>query len=217
MGKGTWSLRDLLRKADAGQVHIRAHETTGVGWDGHGREHPADLPTVRDEQDEGGSQPSSQSQKTKIIITRIEEIQDTTTIWEGKPMEKKDGRLNSAPLYNWRGFLESASKSMEATAAKDGDPLLNAHRVAKIMASLYDISIHPTDVARVMHCHAIMLASQDGTNADKHRNVVATAAALAELSRPQSDPTFDQLRVASEMANQLANIPPASNGVAGPI
>jgi hypothetical protein len=98
---------------------------------------------------------------------------------------------------------------METAAAKDGDPLLNSHRVAKIMASLYDISIHPTDVARVLHCHAIMLASQDGTNADKHRNVVVTATALAELSRPQGDPDFDQLRVATEMANQLAGLPSA--------
>jgi hypothetical protein len=209
MGTGKRSLRDLLRKADAGEVHLRTHETTGIGWDGHGREHPADLPTLRDEQNEGGPQPSSESKKTKIIITRIEEIQDTTTIWEGKPMEKKDGRHGSAPLYNWRGFLESASKSMETAAAKDGDPLLNAHRVAKIMASLYDISIHPTDVARVLHCQAIMLASQDGTNAEKHRHVITTAAALAELSRPQGDPEFDQLRVATEMANQLAGLPSA--------
>jgi hypothetical protein len=209
MGTGKRSLRDLLRKVDAGEVHLRTHETTGVGRDGHGREHPADLLTLCDEQDKGGSQPSSEGQKTKIIITRIEEIQDTTTFWEGKPMETKNGRHGSAPLYNWRGFLESASKAMETTAAKDGDPLLNAHRVAKIMASLYDISIHPTDVARVLHCHAIMLASQDGTNADKHRNVVVTATALAELSRPQGDPDFDQLRVATEMANQLAGLPSA--------
>ena len=207
MGTGKRSLRDLLRKVDAGAVHLRTHDSVGVGGSGHGREHKADLPTVRDEQNEGGPQPSSEGQKTKIIITRIEEIQDTTTVWKGKPMETKNGRHNSAPTYNWRGFLESASKTMEATAAKDGDPLVNAHRVAKIMASLYDISIHPTDVARVMHCQAIMLASQDGTNAEKHKNVVATAAALAELSRPQADPEFDQLRVATEMANQLAGLP----------
>lgn len=207
MGKGTWSLRDLLRKADAGEVHLRTHETTGIGWDGHGREHPVDVPAVRDEQNEGGSQPSSEGQKTKIIITRIEEIQDTTTIWEGKPMEKKDGRHNSAPSYNWRGFLESASKSMEASASKDGDPLINAHRVAKIMSALYDISIHPTDVARVMHCQAIALASQDAANADKHRNVVATAAALAELSKPQGEIDLNQLRIQAEMANQLAGLP----------
>lgn len=207
MGTGKRSLRDLLRKADAGEVHLRTHETAGIGWDGHGREHSPDVPTMRDEQNQGGSQPSSESKATKIIITRIKEIQDTTPIWKGKQMEKKDGRHNSAPTYNWRGFLESASKAMETAAVKDGDPLVNAHRVAKIMASLYDISIHPTDVARVMHCHAIMLASQDGSNADKHRNVVTTAAALAELSRPQSDPEFDQLRVATEMANQLAGLP----------
>ena len=207
MGTGKRSLRDLLRKADAGQAHLRTHETTGIGWDGHGREHPADLPTVRDTEDEGGSQPSSESKTTKIIITRIEEIQDTTPIWKGKPMETKNGRHNSAPTYNWRGFLESASKTMEATAAKDGDPLLNAHRVAKIMAALYDISIHPTDVARVMHCQAIALASQDATNADKHRSVVATAAALAELSKPQGDADLATLRVATEMANQLAGLP----------
>lgn len=207
MGERTWSLRDMLRKADAGEVHIRTHETTGIGWDGHGREHPVDVPTVRDNENEGGSQPSSESQTTKITFIGIEEIQDTTTIWKGKQMEKKDGRHNSAPSYNWRGFLESASKSMEATASKDGDPLVNSHRVAKIMSALYDITIHPTDVARVMHCQAIMLASQDPTNAEKHRGVVATAAALAELSRTPSEPDLAQLRIQTEMANQLAGLP----------
>ena len=207
MGEGKRSLRDLLRKADAGEIHLRTHETTGIGRDGHGREHPADLPDMRDRKDEGGSSQSSQSQKTKINFIRIEEIQDTTTNWEGKPREKKDGRHGSAPSYNWRGFLESASKSMEAIASKDGDPLLNAHRVAKIMSALYDISIHPTDVARVLHCQAIMLASQDQGNAEKHKSVVATAAALAELSKPQGEIDLSQLRIQTEMANQLAGLP----------
>jgi len=207
MGTGKRSLRDLLRKADAGEVHLRTHETTGIGWDGHGREHSSDMPTVRDEQNEGGPQPSSESQTTKIVITRIEEVQNTTPIWKGKPMEKKDGRHSSAPQYNWRGFLESAQKSMEVSASKDGDPLLNAHRVARIMSALYDISIHPTDVARVMHCQAIMLASQDQGNVDKHRNVVATATALAELTKPQGEIDLAQLRIQTEMANQLAGLP----------
>jgi len=196
----------MLRKADAGQVHLRTHETIGIGRDGHGREHPADLPSVRDQQNEGGSQSSSQSKTPKIIITRIEEVQDTITFWEGKQMEKKDERHNRTPSYNWRGFLESASKSMEVAASKDGDPLVNAHRVAKIMASLYDISIHPTDVARVLHCQAIMLASQDGANAEKHRYVIATAAALAELSKPQGEPDLAQLKVVSDLANQMAGV-----------
>lgn len=207
MGTGKRSLRDLLRKADAGEVHLRTHETTGIGWDGHGREHPSDMPALRDNENEGGSQPSSESQTTKITFIGIEEIPDTTTIWKGKQMETQNGRNNSAPSYNWRGFLESASKSMEIAASKDGDPLVNAHRVAKIMAALYDISIHPTDVARVMHCQAIMLASQDQANADKHRNVVATAAALAELSKPQGDLDLAQLRIQTELANQLAGLP----------
>lgn len=206
MGTRTWSLRDMLRKADAGQVHLRTHETIGIGRDGHGREHSADLPSVREQQNEGGSQSSSESKTPKIIITRIKEVQDTITLWEGKQMEKKDGRHHSAPSYNWRGFLESASKSMEVAASKDGDPLVNAHRVAKIMASLYDISIHPTDVARVLHCQAIMLASQDGANAEKHRHVIATAAALAELSKPQGDPDLAQLKVVSDLANQMAGV-----------
>jgi len=207
MGERTWSLRDLLRKADAGEVYLRAYETTGIGRDGHGREHPSDMPAVRDAENQGGSQPSSQSQETESSFTRTEKVQNTITFWEGKPMEKKDGRHNSAPTYNWRGFLESASKSMEVAASKDGDPLINAHRVAKIMSALYDISIHPTDVARVMHCQAIALASQDAANADKHRNVVATAAALAELSRAPSEPDLNQLRIQAEMANQLAGLP----------
>lgn len=209
MGERKRSLRDLLRKADAGEVHLRTHETTGIGRDGHGREHSPDLPTVRDSEDEGGSQPSSESQKTKITFIGIEEIQDTTAIWKGKQMETQNGRNNSAPSYNWRGFLESASKSMEVAASKDGDPLVNAHRVAKIMGALYDISIHPTDVARVLHCQAIMLASQDQGNADKHKNVVATAAALAELTKPQGEIDLAQLRIQTEMANQLAGLPSA--------
>lgn len=204
MGTGTWSLRDLLRKADGGEVHLRTHETAGIGWDGHGREHSSDLPTLRDEQNEGGSQPSSESETTKIKFIGIEEIKDTTAFWKGKQMEKKDGRNNSPANYNWRGFIESAQKSMEATAVKDGDPLLNAHRVAKVMSALYDVTIHPVDIARVMHCNAVVLASQDANNPEKHRAVVATAAALAELSRPQGDPDLAQLRIISEMANQLA-------------
>ena len=207
MGEGKRSLRDLLRKADAGEVHLRTHEAPGVGWDGHGQQYPANLSALREDENEGGSQHSSESQETEEFSLGAEEIKATITVWKGKQMEKTNGRNNSAPIYNWRGFLESASKSMEVTASKDGDPLLNAHRIAKIMSALYDISIQPTDVARVMHCSAIMLASQDPTNAEKHRHVVATAAALAELSRPNADPNFDQLRVATEMANQLAGLP----------
>lgn len=207
MGTGKRSLRDLLRKADAGQIHLRTHETTGIGRDGHGREYSSDMPTVRDNENEGGSQQSIQSKETEINFVRTEEVQNTTPIWKGKQMETQNGRNNSAPSYNWRGFLESASKSMEIAASKDGDPLVNAHRVAKIMGALYDISIHPTDVARVMHCQAIMLASQDQGNADKHRNVVATAAALAELTKPQGEIDLAQLRIQTEMANQLAGLP----------
>jgi hypothetical protein len=158
------------------------------------------MPTVRDNENEGGSSEDSKSQKTENNFTRTEAVQNTTPIWKGKQMEKTNGRDHSAPSYNWRGFLESAQKSMEIAASKDGDPLVNAHRVAKIMGALYDISIHPTDVARVMHCQAIMLASQDQGNVDKHRNVVATAAALAELTKPQ-------LRIQTELANQLAGLP----------
>ena len=74
MGTGTWSLRDLLRKADAGQVYLRTHDGIGVGGSGYGREHQIDLPTVRDDENKGGSQQGIQSKETEINFVRIEEI-----------------------------------------------------------------------------------------------------------------------------------------------
>lgn len=204
MGEGKRSLRDLLRKVDAGQAHLRTHEAIGIGRDGHGREHPADLPTLRDTENEGGPQPSGQSKKTESLSFGDQEIKNTDAFWKGKQMEKTDGRHNSATGYNWRGFLESAQKGMEIAASRDGDPLLNAHRVAKVMSSLYDLTINAADIARVIHCYAIVHASQDPTNNEKHQRVVATAATLAELSKSTSDPDLAQLRIVSEMANQLA-------------
>ena len=203
MGTGKRSLRDLLRKADAGEVHLRTHEAIRIGGDGYGREHSSDLLTLRDNENEGGSQPSGESEATKIKFIGIEEIKDTTAFWKGKSMETQDGRNNRPAEYNWRGFLESAQKGMEIAASRDGDPLVNAHRVAKVMASLYDVTINAADVARVIHCYAIMHASQDPTNAEKHKRVIATAATLAELSKATGDPDLAQLRVVSELANQL--------------
>jgi len=204
MGEGKRSLRDLLRKADAGETHLRTHEAIRIGGDGYGREHSPDLSALRDTENEGGSQPSSQSQTTESLSIGDQEIKDTDAFWKGKQMETKDGRNNRPTEYNWRGFLESAQKGMEAAAARDGDPLLNAHRVAKVMASLYDATINAKDIARVIHCYAIVHASQDPTNAEKHKRVVATAATLAELSKDTSDPDLAQLRVVSELANQLS-------------
>jgi transketolase len=204
MGEGKRSLRDLLRAANAGETHLRTHEAIRIGGDGYGREHSPDLPTLRDAENEGGSQPSSESETSKIKFFGIEEVKNTNAFWKGKQMEAQDGRNNRPPEYNWRGFLESAQKGMEIAASKDGDPLLNAHRVAKVMASLYDATINATDIARVIHCYAIVHASQDPTNAEKHKRVVATAAILAELSKDTSDPDLAQLRVVSELANQLS-------------
>jgi hypothetical protein len=206
MGTGKRSLRDMLRAADAGETHLRTHETTGTGWDGHGREHSSDLPTLRDTEDKGGPQPSGQSEKTESLSFGDQEIKNTTAFWKGIEMETQNGRNGSSSLYNWRGFLESAQKGMEAAAARDGDPLLNAYRVAKVMASLYDATINATDIARVIHCYAIVHASQDPTNGEKHKRVVATAATLAELSKLTTEPDLTQLKVVSELANQLAGV-----------
>lgn len=203
MGKGTWSLRSLLNKVDAGEVYLRTHETAGIGRDGHGREHPADLPDMRDREDEGGSSQSSQSETSKIKFIGIEEVENTTAFWKGKQMEKANGRNNSPANYNWRGFLESAQKSMEAAATRDGDPIVNAVKIAQVASTLYDMTIRPQDVAKLLHCAALVVSSNDLTNNDKHRRVVATGTILAELSQPQGDPDLAQLRVISEIANQF--------------
>lgn len=203
MGKGTWSLRSLLNKVDAGEVYLRTHEAAGIGRDGHGREHSSDLPTMRGTENEGGSQPSSQSETSKIKFIGIEEVENTTAFWKGKQMEKANGRNNSPANYNWRGFLESAQKSMEAAATRDGDPIVNAVKIAQVASTLYDMTIRPQDVAKLLHCAALVVSSNDLTNNDKHRRVVATGTILAELSQPQGDPDLAQLRVVSEIANQF--------------
>jgi hypothetical protein len=66
------------------------------------------------------------------------------------------------------------------------------------------LTINAADVARVIHCYAIVHASQEPTNNEKHQRVVATAATLAELSKTTSDPDLAQLRIVSELANQLS-------------
>ena len=204
MGTGTWSLRSLLNKVDAGEVHLRTHEATGTRWNGYGREYSPDLSAVRGEQNKGGSQPSSEGQETKIQFLGIEEVENTVTFWKGKQMETQNGRNSGPKEYNWRGFLESAQKGMENTASKDGDPILNVHKISNIASSLYDINIKPVDVARIIHCAALMYASQDPSNSEKHRRVIASAATLAELSRAGSEPDMAQLRVVTDLAAQLA-------------
>ena len=84
-------------------------------------------------------------------------------------MEKANGRNNSPANYNWRGFLESAQKSMEAAATRDGDPIVNAVKIAQVASTLYDMTIRPQDVAKLLHCAALVVSSNDLTNNDKHR------------------------------------------------
>ena len=95
MGTRIRKVRDLLRKANGGSVHIRAYEGAGTGGDGHGREHQADLPDLCKGEDQEGSSDYGQGQIPKIVIFGPKDRQSTATLREEVKVEEETERTSS--------------------------------------------------------------------------------------------------------------------------
>lgn len=95
MGTRIRKVRDLLRKANGGSVHIRAYEGVGTGGDGHGREHQADLPNLCKGEDQERSSDYGQGQIPKIVIFGPKDRQSTATLREEVKVEEETERTSS--------------------------------------------------------------------------------------------------------------------------
>jgi hypothetical protein len=184
MGTGKGSLRDLLRKVDAGQTHLRAHEAAGTGGDGHGREHTSYLPTVRLKEDEGGSQQSSESKTTEVISSWSEIIESAIAMREKVEMEEENGRINSSSEPEFVGFLNKSKTYATEQQEKRGDPLFNFEKASLIASAFGDKKYTARDVALVMMAMSMAEASHGPNVPNRYESMVGATAYLAVVDDP---------------------------------
>jgi hypothetical protein len=208
MGEGTWSLRDMLRKADTGEVHLRTHEAIRIGGDGYGREHSPDLHPLRDAENEGGPQHSSQSETPESISSGNQEIKDTNAIWKGIKMETKNGRNNSAS-QDWRQFITTTQANAESNAAKNGDAIPMMEKAALVASAMLEKNITSHDISMIALAMSVAKVSEDRNNLNNYREMITSAAYAGSLVTPPPG-GFSEVRVMADLANQIASVASAT-------
>ena len=87
---GMWS------KIKNREFHLRTRQGVGAGRDRHGRQYPAYLQAVRNNENQEGSSDSGESQASKIVFLGIEEVEDTAAMRQALQVEAEDERTSSA-------------------------------------------------------------------------------------------------------------------------
>lgn len=203
MGERTRQMHDLLSEVIGREFYIRTRPGLGTGRVGRGREYQAYLQSLRDGKNEEGSQHSSESETSEVINFRFETIQNPTAIRKEFKMEKEIGR-NGRPPLNWRQFIEHTQKAAEANAAKNGDLVPAITKAALVASVMLEKEVTAHDVSTILMCMSLAKVSEDRLNPDVYREVITTSAHTAQFSKPV-DGSFAELRIMSDIANQLAS------------
>ena len=204
MGTGTWQVHDLLSKVAGREFYIRTRPGFGTGRIGRGREYSSYLQTLRDGKNEEGSQHSSESETSEVINFRFETIKNPTALRKEFKMEKEIRRNSSASL-DWRQFIENTKKNAEALSAKNGDPIPAITKAALMASVMLEKEVSAHDISIMSLCLSLAKVSEDRMNPDLYRDVILSSAHTAQLSKPVTG-SFADLRVMSDLANQMASI-----------
>jgi len=204
MGAGTRQMHDLLSEVIGREFYIRTRPGLGTGRVGRGREYTAYLQSLRNGKNEEGSQHSSESETNEIINFRFERIQNPTPIRKEIKMEKEI-RRNSGASLDWRQFIENTQKNAEANCAKNGDPIPAITKAALMASVMLEKEVSAHDVSTIAMCMSLAKVSEDRMNCDLYRDVILTSAHTAQLAKPVTG-SFSDLRVMSDLANQMASI-----------
>jgi hypothetical protein len=204
MGTGTWQVHDLLSKVAGREFYIRTRPGLGTGRVGRGQEYSSYLQALRDGKNEEGSQHSSESETSEVINFRFETIKNPTALRKEFKMEKEIRRNSSASL-DWRQFIENTQKNAEALSAKNGDPIPAITKAALMASVMLEKEVSAHDISIMSLCLSLAKVSEDRMNPDLYRDVILSSAHTAQLSKPVTG-SFADLRVMSDLANQMASI-----------
>lgn len=195
-------MHDLLSQVEDRSFYLRARPGLGTGRVGYGREYTSYVQGLCHGKNKGGSQQSSESETSEVINFRFERIQNPTAIRKELKMEEKAKRNYSSPL-NWRQFIDHTQKAAEANAVKNGDPVPAITKASLMASVMLEKEVTAHDVSIIMMCISLAKVSEDRLNPDLYRDVITTSAHTAQFAKPV-DGSFAELRIMSDLANQLA-------------
>ena len=195
-------MHDLLSQVEDRSFYLRARPGLGTGRVGYGREYTSYVQGLCYGKNEGGSQQSSESETSEVINFRFERIKNPTAIRKELKMEEKAKRNYSSPL-NWRQFIDHTQKAAEAHAVKNGDPVPAITKASLMASVMLEKEVTAHDVSIIMMCISLAKVSEDRLNPDLYRDVITTSAHTAQFAKPV-DGSFAELRIMSDLANQLA-------------
>jgi|GEM_PF-7086694 len=193
---------DLWNKVARWWLYLRTRYTTWPFGSRRRIKYTSYVQSLCNPKNQGGHEPDNESETSEIINFRFERIKNPTPIWKELKMEEKAKRNYSGPL-NWRQFIDHTQKAAEANAVKNGDPVPAITKASLMASVMLEKEVTAHDVSIIMMCISLAKVSEDRLNPDLYRDVITTSAHTAQFAKPV-DGSFAELRIMSDLANQLA-------------